>query len=383
MMTMAMDASKEFQVAFIHDWLVTYGGGEQILRALMEVWDEAPIYTLIHDPDGPCDVFTHGRDIKTSFIQKLPRANKNHRFYLPLMPLAIEQFDLRGHDVVVSISHAVSHGIVPQPDQLHINYICIPIRYAWHLYHQYLEESGLERGVRSWIARSILHYIRLWDISASHRIDHYVAISNWVARNVWRVYRREADVIYPPVDIQAFSLYERKENFYLTVSRLVPYKRIDLIVEAFNLMPEKKLVVIGDGPELTKLQAKGGKNVEFIGYRPFSDLKDYMQRARAFVFAALEDFGIVPLEAQACGTPVIAYGKGGVMETVIEGETGLFFPRQDVQSLISAVQAFENSDHKFNATNIRKNAERFNKSRFQEEFSKYVDRKWTEFKVDK
>jgi glycosyltransferase involved in cell wall biosynthesis len=381
-MTMAIDENKEFRVAFIHDWLVTYGGGEQILRALMEVWDGAPVYTLIHDPDGPCSEFTKGKEIITSFIQKLPRANKNHRFYLPLMPFAIEQFDLRGHDVVISISHAVSHGIVPQPDQLHINYICIPIRYAWHLYHQYLEEAGLEKGMRSLIAKSILHYIRLWDISTSQRIDHYVAISNWVARNVWRVYRRKADVIYPPVDIQAFTLCEQKENFYLTVSRLVPYKKIDLIIEAFNMMPQKKLFVIGDGPELIKLQAKAGKNVEFLGFKPLSDLVNYMQRARAFIFAALEDFGIVPVEAQACGTPVIAYGNGGVLETVIEKETGLFFPQQNAQSLITAVQAFENNDQKFKAANIRKNAERFNKGLFQKEFGNYIDQKWTKYKAE-
>ena len=371
-----MDSPK---IALIHDWLVEFGGAEQILAAVLEIWPDAHIYTLVHDPNGPCGQITVGRQVETSFIQKLPRAKRKYRSYLPLMPLAVEQFDLRPYDIVFSISYAVSHGVITGTDQLHINYICSPMRYAWHLYQQYLDDAGLRTGLKSWFARGILHYLRIWDVSASHRIDEIVAISHWTAANVKKYYHRNASVIYPPVDIERFKLCPEKANFYLTVSRLVPYKKIDLIVAAFSKMPDKKLVVIGDGPDFRKVQRHPGGNIEFLGFQPDQIVTKYMLQARAFVFAAIEDYGIVPLEAQACGTPVIAYGRGGVQESMIDGKTGIFYSEQSTKSLVGAVERFENEETRFDRHELRQNAERFSKERFQGEMQKYIELKWDQF----
>jgi len=372
-------ANLEQSITFIHEWLVTFGGSEQILASLLEIWPDAPIHTQVYDPDGPCSSFAAGKKIETSFIQKLPGAKHNHRRYLPLMPLAVEQFDVRGFEVIVSISHAVAHGVISQPDQLHINYICTPMRYAWHLYHQYLQQAGLSRGVRSSIARLILHYLRVWDSQTANRVDEFVAISHWMARNVWRVYRRKARVIYPPVNVSDFDLREEKENFYITITRLVPYKRVDLIIEAFQRLPDKKLVIVGDGPDLKKLKSSAPNNVEFLGYLPFSEMKSILEKARAFLYAAVEDFGIVPVEAQACGTPVIAYGKGGVLETVVNGKTGLLYPEQTAVSLVQMIEEFENHTMPIDRTAMRINANRFSKERFQDEFKTFVEQKWSQF----
>ena len=366
-------------VAIIQEWLVTFGGSEQILAALLETWQEAKVFTQVYDPEGPCSAITTGREIETTFIQNLPGAKRNHRRYLPLMPLAVEQFDVRCYDVVISISHAVAHGVITQPDQLHINYVCAPMRYAWHLYHEYLEESGLSRGLRGSAARILLHYLRMWDANTSKRVDNYVAISHWMAKNVWRVYRRRSSVIYPPVNVHDFELVENKENYYVTITRLVPYKRVDLILEAFRQMPEKKLVIVGDGPDRKKLESTATSNVEFLGYLPFAELKTILGKAKAFLYTAVEDFGIVPVEAQACGTPVIAYGKGGVLETVIDGETGILYADQTSESLIQAVEQFENGEMRVDRKVLRENAWRFRKERFQGEFRNYVDKRWTLF----
>lgn len=371
---------KSPQIAFVHEWLVTKGGSEAVLEAMLEIWPDAPVYTLVYDQHGPCKQIVENHQVKTSFIQKLPWSKRNHRVYLPLMPLAIEQFDLRDYDIIVSCSHAVAHGIIPHVNQLHINNICIPVRYAWHLYHQYLDESGLTHGVRGAIAKLILHYLRIWDVISTNRVDYYVAISTWVAQNVWRTYRRHADVIYPPVDIKKFQLNEGvKDDFFLTMSRMVPYKKIDMIVNAFSKMPNKKLFVIGDGPDADRIMKNAGRNVQFLGFQPQDALIDYMQRAKAFIFASEEDFGIVPVEAQACGTPVIAYGKGGALETVIDGKTGLFFEEQTAKSLIEAVNRFENGGHHFSTDDMRHNAKRFSKERFKREFKQFVEDKWEQF----
>ena len=367
------------RIAIINDWLTTLGGGEQIVASLWEIWPEAPAYTLVYDPDGPCRDFTAGKRIQTSFIQSLPGAKRNHRRYLPLMPLAVEQFNTSNHDILISISHAVAHGVLPQADQLHINYICIPIRYAWHLYHDYLQGSGLTQGVRGWTARLILHYLRLWDLNAANRVDTFVAISNWVRENVWRAYRRPAEVIYPPVDVASFEIYEKKEKYYVTISRLVPYKRVDMIIEAFKDLPDCKLIVVGDGPDLAKLRSIATENVEFLGFLPFNEMNEVLGKARALVYAAVEDFGIAPLEAQACGTPVIAYGKGGILETVLEGETGFFYRKQNPESLVKAIQTFEAGNYNLDIQTLRENAERFSKERFQKQFALFVEQKWGSF----
>ncbi|MEA0135070.1 glycosyltransferase, partial [Escherichia coli] len=253
---------------------------------------------------------------KTTFIQKLPKAKSNYQRYLPFMPLAIEQLDVSKHEIILSSSHAVAKGVLTGPDQLHISYVHSPIRYAWDLQHQYLREVGLDKGIKSYIARMLLHKIRLWDCRTANGVDHFIANSQFIARRIKKVYGRDADVIYPPVDVNRFELNFNKEDYFFTASRLVPYKRIDLIVEAFSEMPNRKLVVIGDGPEMQKIKSKAKTNIEILGYQPDSVMQEYMRNAKAFVFAAEEDFGIIPVEAQACGTPVIAFGKGGALETI-------------------------------------------------------------------
>ena len=293
---------KNIKVAFIHDWLVEKGGAENLLSAMMEFWPNAPIYTLFHDPDGPTRTVVQGHQVITSFLQKFPGSKKYYRSFLPLMPVAIEQFDLSEFDIIISNSYAVAKGVLTGPDQLHISMCCSPIRYAWDLQHQYLRESKKDKGLQSWLARWTLHEVRKWDYRTASGVDHFIAISKFIARRIWKVYRRESVTIYPPVNVNDFLLQEEKEDFYLTASRMVPYKRINLIVESFAAMPDKKLIVIGDGPDFDKIKALATQNITLLGYQSFDVLKEHMQKAKAFIFAAEEDFGIVPVEAQACGT---------------------------------------------------------------------------------
>jgi len=371
----------EAKVAVVHDWLTVYAGAERVLERMLACLPQADLFSLVDFlPQGERG-FIQNKPVTTSFLQRAPFARTKYRQYLPLMPLAVEQFDLSGYDLVVSSSHAVAKGVLTGPDQLHLCMCYSPIRYAWDLQHQYLHEAGLTRGVKGWLARGMLHRVRLWDARTPNGVDEFIAISHFIARRIYKVYRRDSAVIYPPVDTSGFALREGKEDFYLTASRMVPYKRVDLIVEAFSGLPGKKLVVIGDGPDFEKVRSKAGPNVELLGFQPFSVLRDHMQRARAFVFAAEEDFGIVPLEAQACGTPVIAYGKGGSLETVRglpqENPTGVFFGAQTVPSLQEAVGRFEEAD--FDPAAARMNAERFSAGRFEREFGAFVEARWRAF----
>jgi len=366
------------KIALVHDWLTTLAGAEKVLEAIYELYPY-PIYTLVKDERKLKDSIFEKADIRTSFIQKLPKAKTKYRNYLPFFPLAIEQFNLSDYDIIISSSHAVAKGVLTNSNQLHICYCHTPIRYAWDLYHRYLDEAGLSKGIKGFIAKLILHYIRIWDYTTVNRVNYFIANSKYIAKRIKKIYGRESIVIYPPVNIDKFEVYTQKEDFYLTVSRMVPYKKIDLIVEAFSTMADKKLVVIGDGPEFEKIKKKAGKNIELLGYQPFEVLKDYMQRAKAFIFAAEEDFGIVPVEAQACGTPVIAYGKGGVTETVVDKKTGIFFKEQTIESLIETVRNFEQIEDKFDPLEIRKHTEKFSKERFKREFKEFVDKKIEEF----
>ncbi|CAG9272247.1 Glycosyltransferase involved in cell wall bisynthesis [Paraburkholderia unamae] len=358
------------KVAIVHDWLVVSGGAEKVLQQIIECFPDADLFSLVDFLEDRSIV--RGKSVQTSFIQHLPFARRRYRGYLPLMPLAVEQFDLASYDLVITSSYAVAKGVLVGPDQTHVSYVHSPIRYAWDLQHQYLRESHLTRGMRSWAARALLHYLRNWDSRSANSVDQLLCNSHFVARRIMKTYRREACVVAPPVDVQGFELHPEKEDFYLCASRMVPYKRIDLIVEAFAAMPERRLVVIGDGPQMAAVREKAAPNVSILGYQPFEVLRDHMQRAKAFVFAAEEDFGIAILEAQACGTPVVCYGKGGVLETVIPlGEpepTGIYFPEQTVQSLSAAVMAFERSIHSFTPQSCRKNAERFSPAVFRRAF---------------
>lgn len=366
--------------ALIHDWFSTYAGAEKCVESFTDIWDDFEIYSLIDFLSGADrDKILKGKRAHTSFIQKLPFAKDKYRNYLPLFPLAIEQFDLSGYDVVLSSSHAVAKGVLTHSNQLHIAYVHTPIRYAWDLYHQYLRESGLDGGLKGMLAKYFLHKIRLWDASTANRVDHYVANSRYIARRIKKTYGKPSDIIYPPVDVDKFTLREAKEDFYLTASRMVPYKKIDLIVEAFS-QTDKRLLVIGDGPDMAKIKSKAGKNVELLGFASDETMADLMGRAKAFVFAAEEDFGITPVEAQACGTPVICFGRGGARETVLDGESGLYFMEQNTKELLAAVAKFEQNYDKFEPVKIRENSLKFSRARFEAEIKSYVEKKYEEFK---
>lgn len=361
------------KVAIVHDWLVTYAGAERVLAEILNLYPQADIYTIVNFMSEKDRDFLKVHKVFTSFIQKLPYAKKKYRSYLPLMPHAIETFDLSSYDLVISSSHAIAKGVITGPDQKHICVCYSPIRYAWDLQHQYLKESGLNKGFKGIIARYFLHKIRLWDYRTANGVDHFISISDFISKRIWKVYRRESDVAYPPVDTEAFECRVGKENFYLTASRMVPYKKMDLIVAAFKKMPDKQLIVIGDGPDYTKISKLVGNsaNIALLGYQATEVLKDYMQRSKGFVFAAEEDFGIAPLEAQACGTPVIAYGKGGALETIINQKTGLFFKDQTEEALIKTIRDFEGLT--FDPLVCRENAKRFSKEKFRNEFKRLVD----------
>ncbi|WP_031362078.1 glycosyltransferase family 4 protein [Caballeronia sordidicola] len=362
------------RVAIVHDWLVAFAGAEKVLEQIVMCFPDADLFSVVDFMEERS--WMRGKKVTTSFIQKLPQAKKRYRSYLPLMPLAIEQLDVSGYDLVISSSHAVAKGVLTGPDQIHVSYVHSPIRYAWDLQHQYLQQSNLTAGVKSLLARLVLHYMRNWDNRTSNSVDHFIANSAFIARRINKVYHRDSHVIFPPVDVEAFQLCEVKEDFYLTASRMVPYKKIDLIVEAFAKMPERKLIVIGDGPDMRKIRDKATPNIEIMGYQPFSVLQDKMRRAKAFVFAAEEDFGISVVEAQACGTPVIAYGKGGALETVLDGSharpTGLFFDAQTTAAIIDAVDGFERGVVKILPADCRANAERFSIKHFRDGLRAYV-----------
>jgi glycosyltransferase involved in cell wall biosynthesis len=360
------------RVAVVHDWLVTYAGAERVLKEVLALFPQADLYSVVDFMPQKDRKFIEDHKIFTSFVQKLPFAKKKYRSYLPLMPYAVETFDLSAYDLVISSSHAVAKGVITGPNQKHVCICYSPIRYAWDLQHQYLNESGLSTGVKGLFARYFLHRMRIWDHRTANGVDEFIAISNFIAQRIWKVYRRESVVIYPPVDVDGFELVTEKQDFYLTASRMVPYKKMDLIVEAFKQMPDKKLVVIGDGPDFKKIQkiAEKASNIQLIGYQSFEVLKDHMQRSKAFVFAAEEDFGITPLEAQACGTPVIAFGKGGALETIQEEISGVFFKQQRENSLIDAILRFEQTE--FDPQVCRNNAERFSAHAFQNRFKQLV-----------
>lgn len=376
-----------FSVGLIADWLVTYAGAEKVIAEFIKIFPQSELYSVVDFLSDDSRLLFQNKKAITTFIQKLPMSQKKYQAYLPFMPLAIEQLDVSKHDVILSSSHAVAKGVLTGPDQLHISYVHSPIRYAWDLQHQYLREAGLERGIKGNLARFLLHKIRMWDYRTANGVDYFLANSQFIARRIKKVYGRSADVIYPPVDVDRFTLNQNKEDYYFTASRMVPYKRIDLIVEAFSQMPNKKLVVIGDGSEMMKIKSKATRNVEILGYQPDHVMQEHMQKAKAFVFAAEEDFGITPVEAQACGTPVIAYGKGGALETVrpygVPKPTGMFFEQQTVQSICAAILEFESLRSPIEPDDCRDNSLKFSSERFSAEINEFVNNKWAEFQDKK
>lgn len=366
-----MNDLSALSVAIVHEWFVSYAGSEKVVEQLLKVFPQADVFCLVDFlEDGDRQAIGLPRT-HTSFIQSLPGSHRRFRSYLPLMPLAIEQFDLDGYDLVISSSHAVAKGVLTRPDQLHISYVHTPIRYGWELQHQYLQQANLTRGLKSAFVRVILHYLRLWDVLSANRVDVFVANSAFIASRIRNTYRRSAHVIYPPVAVHRFEPVASREDFYLSVCRFVPYKRLDVVIEAFTYL-KLPLVIIGDGDERPRLQASAGTNVTFLGYQSDAVVKDYMQRCKAFIYAAEEDFGITLVEAQAAGAPVIAYSRGGVAETVIHDTTGILFSEQTPNSLVNAVKAFETGQYTFDEQAICSNAQNYASDRFRQEFQQFT-----------
>ncbi len=365
------------KTAIVHDWFVTYGGADRVVEQMLDCFPDADLFGLIDFLPEEQRHYVQGKRIRTSFLQHLPFARSRYRQYFPLMPIAVEQFDLSQYDLVLSSSHCVAKGVITGPNQIHICMCYSPMRYAWDLQHQYLEESGLDKGPGSLIARWLLHKGRIWDTRTANGVDQFIAISRFIARRIWKNYRRDSTVIYPPVDIDCFSSTEDKDDFYLTVSRLVPYKKVVLIVEAFNQMPGRKLVVIGAGPSFNSIKSVAGTNIRMLGYQNADVVRRHMEKANGFVFAAEEDFGISVVEAQAAGTPVIAFGKGGALETVrdisADNPTGIFFREQTPQAIVDAVHLFERERRIFSAQACRENSAQFSVERFRNEFRAFCE----------
>lgn len=360
--------------ALVHDWFYTNAGGEKVVESITNIWDDFDFFSTIDflDEKDRKNILK-GKKSTTSFIQKLPTAKKNHRKFLQLFPYAIESLNVSDYDLVISSSSSIAKGVLTNQNQLHICYCHSPMRYAWNLYFDYLKSKGLNKGIKGAYAKYVLHKMRHWDLLNTNRVDFFIANSNYIAKRIKKIYNREATVIYPPVDTEMFKLHKEKEAYYIAASRLVPYKKIDVIVEAFNKMPNKKLIVIGDGPDKKKLIKLGAENIEFVGKVSQPKLIELLQKAKALLFAADEDFGILPVEAQSCGTPVIAYKKGGLLETVIENKTGVFFKEQKAESIVSAVDQFDKM--MFDSNEIRENALRFSKERFEAAFKSFVEDK--------
>ncbi|HEY4254681.1 MAG TPA: glycosyltransferase [Roseomonas sp.] len=359
------------RVAIVHEWLESYAGSERVLEQLLACWPDADLFAVCDFMPEADRGFLGGRPVRTSFIQRLPFARKRFRWYLGLMPLAIEQFDLHGYDLVISSHHAVAKGVITGPGQPHVSYVHSPMRYAWDLQAQYLRQAGLERGPRGAYTRWLFHRLRLWDRSSAQSVDTIVANSAYIAERIRKVWRRDAQVLHPPVDIDGFPFRADKPGAFLVVSRFVPYKRVDLVVQAFRQLPQHQLVVVGDGPDAATVRAAaaGAPNISFRGATPQAELVSLMQQARAFVFAAEEDFGIAMVEAQACGTPVIAFGRGGARDIVrpagMAKPTGLLFQEQTAAAIAAAIEAFAALSPAIAPEDCRENALRFGRERFR------------------
>jgi glycosyltransferase involved in cell wall biosynthesis len=375
------------KVAIVHEWLVMRAGSERVVEEILALFPDADLFTLICALPPGQDGMLRGRKVTTSFLQNLPGAKTRHRMFMPLMPLAVEQFDLSGYDLVISSSHAVAKGVITGPNQIHISYIHSPMRYAWDLQHTYLAEANLTRGLKSLMARVLLHYLRIWDMRTAAGPERMIANSAYIQRRIAKVYRRESTVVFPPVDVETLPYAAEKDDYYLAASRMVPYKRMALIVAAFARMPDKKLVVVGDGPEMPLVRRLATSNVQVLGYLDDQALRAQMLRARAYVFAAEEDFGIMTVEAQACGTPVIAFGRGGSLETVRgpdkDRPTGVFFVSQTEEAIVAAVRDFEAAREKFAPDACRDHARQFSRGKFRENFMGVVAEEQRRFAAER
>ena len=370
----------EVKYALVHEWLTpkATGGSELVVKEILKHIN-ADLYALIDFESRNPESYFYQRQIGKTFLQYLPLARNGVQKYLPLLPIAVEQFDLREYDVILSSSHAVAKGVLTTPYQLHICYCHTPMRYAWDLTFDYLNGSKVGKGIPGILTRYLLHRLREWDVISANRVDYFIANSQHTARRIWRCYRRQAEVIYPPVNVEKFLFKSQKQDFYLTVCRLVSYKKISLIVRAFNQLG-RRLIVIGSGGELTQLRYLAKSNVKIMGWQPEEVVVQYMSEAKGFIYAACEDFGMALVEAQACGTPVIAYGVGGATETVLDmrkypdSATGLLFAEQTEKALMEAVEFFESSQGYFQPEIIRKQADKFSQTVFQKHYLSFVEK---------
>lgn len=356
------------RVAIIHYWLAGMRGGEKVLEALCDLYPQADLYTHVFQPDRVSEVIRRRR-VQTTFINKLPGAKKHYPLFLPLMPMALEELDLSGYDLIISSESGPAKGVIVPPRARHICYCHSPMRYVWDMYHEYRASMGL---LRSLLMQPIAHYLRIWDVTTAARVDRFVANSAFVRARIRRFYHRDAEVIPPPVETSDFAPTAEHDDFYLMVGELAPYKQPGLAVKAFNELGQR-LVVIGDGPEAGRMRKLAASNVELLGRQPIEVVRRHFQRCRALVFPGVEDFGIVPVEAMASGKPVIARREGGVCETVVDGITGVFFEEATPASLASAVRRFESLAEDFDASVIAAHAQRFDVSAFKESFERVVD----------
>lgn len=364
------------KTAIVHYWLVNMRGGEKVVESFCNIFPAADIYTLIYNKEKISNIINQ-HNIKTSFIQNMPFSIKKHQFYLPLMPFAVEQFDVSNYDLVISSESGIAKGVLTKPQTCHICYCHSPMRYLWNMYFDYLKNEKI-KGLKKKFIIMFFNYLRLWDLATSARVDYFIANSENVKKRIKKYYRRDAVVINPPVDIEKFKFNENKEDFYLIVSQLVSYKRIDIAINAFNEL-KKELIIIGEGSEYKKLKKIAKPNIKFLGWKPTSELIEYYARAKAFIFPGEEDFGITPVEAMASGTPVIAFGAGGALETVIENKTGLFFKKQDYKDLIEVVELFESKNLKFDKDFLRQNALKYSKKNFENKIFKFIEEKYSEY----
>ncbi len=358
------------KIALAHDFLIRLGGAERVLKVLMDMFPDAPVYTLLYDEKKVGAVFPRKRII-TSGLQKIPRFPGSHKFLFPFMPMAVENFDFSGYDVVLSSSSAYMHGIVTNLETTHVCYYHTPMRYAWDYTHEYLKEQGLG-GIGDFFVSRLLHKVRLWDFLASDRVDTPIANSITVRNRIRKYYRRDAEVIYPPVDTERFTPHSKNEGFFLIISNLSAYKKIDLAVQLFNRLG-KRLVIIGDGPDSGRLKRMSAANIDFLGFKPDKVAKEYLENCRAFIFPGEEDFGIAPIEAMACGKPVLAYRKGGLTESMVEGVTGEFFDEQTLESVEAALTQLLINEKNYKAKEIAKHAKKFSRENFEKAMYKAVE----------
>lgn len=356
------------KVAIVHYWLINMRGGEKVIEALLDLYPQADIFAHVVDTDKLSDKIVQ-RIKGTSFISKLPGAKKHYQKYLPLMPMALEQLDLGEYDLVISSESGPAKGVIVSPEATHICYCHSPMRYVWDMYQQYTRDAGF---LKKLLMAPLLHYMRLWDVTTASRVGHFIANSHYVKRRISQYYHRDARVIHPPVDTDAFSVSDRPKDYYLLVGQLVDYKKADLAVRAFN-NSGKTLIIVGEGEQFHKLQKIAGPNVSLLGKQPFDRLVQYYQDCRALIFPGIEDFGIVPLEAMACGRPVIAYAKGGALETVTDGTSGILFKEQTEACLNSAIDYFESIEATFSPRIVRQHALSFSKEHFIAEIKEFVD----------